>query len=98
MSTSTNGQNILNTSSDLIEIIKACGASGVEKIKIGDLEIQFKGQQVPDYLTIFPQNLNNSTRSVPDNASDNDAIDKDEELVQKLLTDPLAYEELVDVE
>lgn len=83
------------TSDDIIKILKGCSDAGVQNFSYQGLEVAFKS----DNLTFNSFSHDNGTRSVPDFVPDQEGIlDRDEELTNKLLSDPLAYEELVEIE
>ena len=83
---------------DICSIISACHDADVSEITIGELYISFSGAKCLTNLTDVAISPDNDARSVPDDASFLDALDKDEELSMKLLSDPLAYEEMVEIE
>lgn len=83
---------------DIVNIIRACSESQVREFKLGEMHIVLMGQNTPWSLTDVANSPDNEFRSVPDYMPDEGIFDKDEELTQKLLSDPLAYEELVEVE
>jgi hypothetical protein len=83
---------------DIVSIIGACHNACVSEITIGELYISFHGAKSPVNLTDEAISPDNVVRSVPDEVSYLDTLDKDEELSMKLLSDPLAFEEMVEIE
>lgn len=83
------------SSDDIVKILKACSDAKVNELQFRDLKVSFQA----DNLTFTAFGHDNGTRSVPDFAPDQEGVfDKDEELTQKLLSDPMLYEELVETE
>lgn len=80
-------------------LIEACSKHGVKFFKSENLDVEFFEDPHPtlnindEYsLTEVKQPPNNDTRSVPF-----DTALKEDELTKLLLSDPVAYEEMVDI-
>jgi hypothetical protein len=81
--------------SDLCSLIKSCSDAGVKEFQLGDLRITFDINN----LTTDKQDPNNSTRSVPFYTTQEAVdlgMDREDELTQLMLKDPVAYDEMVD--
>lgn len=96
MTKSLNGPSTLSSkagmnfkASDLVSIIKACNDANVSEITMGDTRIVFSGAKCPEYLTDVANIPETDSRSVPSESQD--------ELEQLLLSNPSAFEELVEV-
>lgn len=80
---------------ELCELIKACGEAGVAEFSLGDLRVSFMGQKASGMLTMGQYAPSIEDRSEPSPTTHEVELSQDEELAQKLLADPLAYEEMV---
>lgn len=92
-------------SKDICNIIRVCSKSHVSRIKMGDLEIEFRGsgieKQVP--VTIAeatncekPQNLEASYATVEEEVIEQEGVKlREEQLLQMAIEDPVEYEKLI---
>ena len=85
------------TSTEICDIIKACGESGVELLKYKGLHISFNEKPVVTEVPVYsyePINVANSTQ-LPDNET-NVPLEVDaEDLDEIMITDPSAWERTV---
>lgn len=82
------------TANDIVKIIKACGDASVSEIAIGDLYICFNGAKCPKDLTDVANIPETSLRSVPSEP----VTSEEDELDRLLLSNPSAYEDVVETE
>lgn len=91
--TTTSKTTMTSVSRDLVAIIKACHDASVSEITMGDIHIIFNGAKSPEYLTDVAKSPNNGSRSVPSEP----VTSQEDELERLILSDPSAYEEVVEV-
>ncbi len=88
------------TSSDICEIIRECGTSGVTKFNLGELHISFQTRKDAweDISHIHPLDQEakiNNLGQIDRLIRQDELTLKDQELAEKRLTDPFEYETLL---